>query len=123
VVALRAHSFRQVCEAPNDALRRRVLADWLIEQGDPHGEFIMLQFESSAHRAARLRAAKLLRRHHEHFLGPLAPFVTARDDEAWELSFPNQGVPAAGLQAVRRATTAVATHACWNRPGFEQTSR
>lgn len=83
--AERAERYRAVFDAPRDLLRRRVLADWLIEQGDPHGEFIAVQFEHS--RKARLRAGKLLHRHRAHFLGPLAPWVELRDDERWEHGF------------------------------------
>jgi uncharacterized protein (TIGR02996 family) len=85
----RAARYRSVFEAPRDLERRRVLADWLIEQGDPHGEFIAVQFEHT--RKARLRAGKLLHRHRAHFLGPLSPWVEARDDERWEQGFLKHG--------------------------------
>ncbi len=85
----RAARYRRVFEAPNDLEHRRVLADWLIEQGDPHGEFIAVQFEHS--RKARLRAGKLLHRHRAHFLGPLSAWVEPRDDERWEHGFLTHG--------------------------------
>lgn len=83
--ASRVLRFRAVFEAPRELSLRLVLADWLLEQGDPHGEFIALQFDPS--RKARMRAAKLLRRHRTAFLGPLWPFVVDSADEQWHHGF------------------------------------
>ncbi len=81
--------FLAVFEAPGDVARRLVLADWLSEQGDVQGEFIALQCDPS--RKARMRASKLLARHRERFLGPLAKYVVAHRDETWEHGFLTAG--------------------------------
>jgi uncharacterized protein (TIGR02996 family) len=86
----RAARFLPVFQAPTDLVRRRVLADWLLEQGDPHGEFISVQFETT--RKARLRAGKLLHRYRTHFLGPLARWVEPHADESWTHGFLSGGV-------------------------------
>lgn len=70
--------------APADPARRAVLADALLEAGDPRGEFIALQRHGSAR--ARKRAQKLLDRHRDAFLGPLARVVVAGTD-AWRDGF------------------------------------
>lgn len=76
--------FEAVWAAPKDLARRLVLADALIEQNDPRGEFIMLQFETSAR--ARKRAQKLLDRHRSHFLGRLRDVIVPGTD-VWSHGF------------------------------------
>ena len=71
-------------EAPADFARRSVLADALLEAGDPRGEFIALQQHTSAR--ARKRAQKLLDRHRAAFLGPLARVVVPGTD-VWRGGF------------------------------------
>ncbi len=68
--------FHQVFSRPTDLGSRRVLADALLEAGDPLGEFLLLQLSTSAR--CRKRAAKLLERHAGHFMGPLAAAVQHR---------------------------------------------
>lgn len=80
--------YEAVWDAPGDLLRRRVLADALLEVGDPRGEFIALQFETSAR--ARKRAQKLLDRHRRHFLGSLAG-VLITDSDVWRHGFVVEG--------------------------------
>jgi uncharacterized protein (TIGR02996 family) len=77
--------FLRVYEAPGDDAPRLVLADALQLAGDPRGEFIALQLNSSAR--ARKRAQKLLERHRAAFLGPLREVVVVGTDE-WERGFP-----------------------------------
>lgn len=60
--------FLNVYRAPGDDGPRLVLADHLQQEGDPRGEFIALQFDTSAR--ARKRADKLLERHRAAFLAP-----------------------------------------------------
>lgn len=76
---------RAVYEQPGELRRRRVLADALLEAGDPRGEFIALQLETSAR--SRKRAAKLLARHRVTWLGALAPAVV-EGSEVWRGGFP-----------------------------------
>lgn len=65
--------YAQVFSRPTDLAARRVLADALLEAGSPHGEFLALQLATSAR--CRKRAQKLLARHADAFLGPLAVAV------------------------------------------------
>jgi uncharacterized protein (TIGR02996 family) len=69
-----------VLERPDDDAPRLVYADWLAEQGDPRGEFILVQCElartgvGEARRAAlEERAQQLLDAHRAQWLGPLTP--------------------------------------------------
>lgn len=66
-------------KAPEDDGPRQVYADWLMEQGDPRGEFIAVQCEltrSDLEQARRLeleaRQVSLLSQHGATWLGPLA---------------------------------------------------
>ena len=76
--------FQAVHEAPVELARREVLADALLELGDPRGEFILLQLDGS--NRARKRAAKLLQRHRQAFLGSLADTIVGGTDE-WRSGF------------------------------------
>lgn len=82
--ALISEMFEAVWAAPADLSRRLVLADALLEQSDPRGEFIMLQFETSAR--ARKRSQKLLDRHRTHFLGRLRDVIVPGTD-VWSHGF------------------------------------
>lgn len=79
-----AELLQRVYEAPFDDAPRLVLADHLQQAGDPRGEFITLQFDTSAR--ARKRADKLLERHRAQFLEPFAGAVAAGTDR-WEKGF------------------------------------
>jgi uncharacterized protein (TIGR02996 family) len=68
-----------VRKAPDDDGPRQVYADWLMEQGDPRGEFIAVQCELTRpdlEQARRLeieaRQVSLLSQHGATWLGPLA---------------------------------------------------
>jgi len=76
--------FEAVYAAPLDVCRRRVLADVLLERGEPRGEFIALQLDTSAR--ARKRAQKLLNRHRLQFLGPLWDVLVPGTD-TWAKGF------------------------------------
>jgi hypothetical protein len=76
--------FDGVYAAPLDRQRREVLADALLQEGHPRGEFIALQLDGS--RRARKRALKLLERHRPEWLGPLLDNVVAGTD-AWREGF------------------------------------
>ena len=60
---------------PNDRDAYTVYADWLMEQGDPRGELISLQLGNKEG-----QAKKLLEKHQDYFLGPLAEHQKVRDD-------------------------------------------
>jgi len=60
--------------APDDDTPRSVYADWLQDQGDPHGELIMLQLSrlrAPPSRAALRRERALIAQHRQAWLGPL----------------------------------------------------
>jgi uncharacterized protein (TIGR02996 family) len=63
--------FDAVYANPDDDAPRQVLADRLIEVGDPRGELIMLQLRGGDH----LREQRLLRKHRVVWLGELASMV------------------------------------------------
>ncbi|WP_342377811.1 TIGR02996 domain-containing protein [Myxococcus stipitatus] len=70
--ATREELFARVHAAPEDDEARKVLADVLLEQGDPLGEFIMLQCSSTPDEA---RIATLLDAHRARWQAPLGPHV------------------------------------------------
>jgi uncharacterized protein (TIGR02996 family) len=76
--------FDAVYAAPSDRQRREVLADALLEEGQPRGEFIALQLDGSSR--ARKRALKLLDRHRAEWLGALLDNVVAGTDD-WRDGF------------------------------------
>ena len=63
---------------PDDRDALAVLADWMVEQGDPRGTFMQLQLTDQDPRTQR----QLLERHRAEWLGPLAPLVRGR--QTWE---------------------------------------
>jgi uncharacterized protein (TIGR02996 family) len=65
-----------VWKNPTDDSIRLVLADALLEQNDPWGEFISLQFciaNGTASTAQIKRATTLLNKYESHFSGPIGP--------------------------------------------------
>ena len=80
-----------IVENPDDDAAYLVYADWLLAQGDPRGELIMLQHDADEATGARKttlrRAANaLLDKHAAYFRGPLAN-TTARHDAVWRYGF------------------------------------
>ena len=64
-----------VYEAPDDDSKRLVYADWLSEQGDPRGEFIVLQLkrrQGTAPKGSATRERELLTEHWRNWLGGLS---------------------------------------------------
>ncbi len=78
-----------VAAAPDDPAPRLVLADWLLERGDPWGELIALQ--SRPHDAAG--AARLAALHADtRWLGRLHdPFIRWRFERGLPVGFGNKG--------------------------------
>lgn len=77
-----------VAEVPLDEGRRRVLADLLLERGDPRGEFLVLQFLIAARQSSgpmRQRAEELWRRHRHEWMAGLENCLT---DVELENGFP-----------------------------------
>jgi uncharacterized protein (TIGR02996 family) len=71
-------------ENPGDDLPRLVYADWLIERGDPRGEFVHVQCllarlvgNDSRRPQLETRERELLDRHQDAWLGPLRPLLSA----------------------------------------------
>ncbi len=79
-----------VYENADDDGPRQVYADFLLEQGDPRGEFITLQFRKA--RGETLSAAELkqeqalLKKHHKQWQGPLRD-ITYADQDVFERGF------------------------------------
>ena len=62
---------------PADDGPRLVYADWLLERGEPRGEFITLQFKRRAGSAGvDQREGQLLKKYGKQWLGPLAPVLS-----------------------------------------------
>ncbi len=68
---------RSVCARPDDDDLRRIWADWLLEHGDPRGEFVQLQSAPLPLQtgATLARERELLDAHWERWLGPLSSRV------------------------------------------------
>ena len=69
--------------APDDDAPRLVYADWLLERGDPRGEFIILQCGPRTEESKK-RETELLELHQTQWLGPVA-YVTRT--QVWERGF------------------------------------
>ena len=71
--------YADVYANPDDDGPRLVLADALLERGDPRGELIMLQFkrrDGQLDDAGHSREKELLKKHAKQWLGPLAPVIS-----------------------------------------------
>lgn len=80
--------FDAVYADPRSDARRLVLADRLLEEGDPRGEFIALQMQKLQRPlsgSAMRREKLLLRKHRERWLGPLIPMLIGQ--EQWDRGF------------------------------------
>jgi uncharacterized protein (TIGR02996 family) len=78
---------RAILAAPDDLGALAAYADWLVEQGDPRGEFIQVQLAlEDANRPTdernrlRQREHELLEKHERDWLGDLAPYLLDRQD-------------------------------------------
>ena len=83
--------FDAVYADPHSDARRLVLADHLLELGDPRGEFITLQIQKQQRPlsgSAMRREKLLLRKHREAWLGPVAKLLVG--EEQWERGFLSQ---------------------------------
>lgn len=67
---------------PDDLGAHAAYADWLIEQGDPRGEFIQVQLAledekrpAKARKELKQREEQLLKRYQREWLGELAPYL------------------------------------------------
>ena len=73
-----------VYAAPSDPEPRQIYADYLLERGDPRGEFIALQLadlRGGLDKAGRARVRALLGEHRHAWLGPLAPVLVQSGTE------------------------------------------
>jgi len=70
-----AELLNTVLERPIEYGVRGVYADWLIEHGDPRGEFITLQLANAGKVAMGKRESELLARHYDEWIAPLADVV------------------------------------------------
>ena len=67
--------YAQIYARPGDDGLRLVLADALLELGDPRGELIALQCQASPTAQTTAREAALLRKHATAWLAPLAAMI------------------------------------------------
>lgn len=81
--------FEAMVKAPWDDGPRLVYADWLTENDDPRGEFIVLQCRLASGRlapkdvkAAKAREAELLDAHREEWFGPVEKWLREHDSYA-----------------------------------------
>ncbi|MEZ4323201.1 MAG: TIGR02996 domain-containing protein [Myxococcota bacterium] len=79
VETTRARLYAAVYASPDDDAPRRVLADWLIEQGDPVGEYIALSLDPNLPADAERRRKSLERQHHDALCEPLGTVLLAAD--------------------------------------------
>lgn len=63
-----ADFLKWLAEAPAELSRRHAFADWLLEQGNPRGEFMALQLSSSLEPKAKKRMAALQKKHERDWL-------------------------------------------------------
>jgi uncharacterized protein (TIGR02996 family) len=72
-----------IAARPDDGALRRVFCDWLLEQGDPRGDVMVLALQPQLSSADRRRLERLTKAHAHKWLGPLAPAVLGahEDDE------------------------------------------
>jgi len=97
-----------IIAAPDDAGPRLVLADWLLERGDPRGELIQLQHRLGQRHDASLaeRAAALLAAHEADWIAPLSAPVERwafEDGFVSEVKVLRAATTEAGLAALRAA--------------------
>jgi uncharacterized protein (TIGR02996 family) len=78
--------FAAVYAAPDSDGPRAVLADYLLEQGDPRGEFIALQLAKQKSHAGERREKQLLELYELPWLGPLGAVVMP-STTVWERGF------------------------------------
>ncbi len=81
-----AELFAQVAARPDDDAPRLVLADALLEQGDPRGEFIASQLRATRTAAELAREKALLKKHEKAWLGPVAE-TTIAPSRVWRRGF------------------------------------
>lgn len=104
--------FDAVWANPDDDGPREVLADWLIEQGDPRGELIGLQLARARGRATpttRERERALLAEHRREWLGPIASFIRPTSAK-FERGF----VVRCTLRLVKESEAAGPIHPAWS---------
>jgi uncharacterized protein (TIGR02996 family) len=84
---------KALTDNPDDVAGWSAFADWLVEQGDPRGEFMQTQLaledESRPRKdrdALKRKEKALLKQHEREWLGGLAPFVLneERADRSWD---------------------------------------
>lgn len=84
----------EIYAAPEDDAPRAVYADWLSEQNDPRGEFILLQLANArggASEVAQKRERALLKKHGKAWLGQLDR-VLEKDGREFRRGFLARGV-------------------------------
>lgn len=81
--------FTAVFENPSDDAPRSVLADALLEVGDPRGEFLQLQLMPRRAPADEKKMKALLKAHGKQWLAPFGAMLGV--DVTWRRGFPAEG--------------------------------
>lgn len=103
---------QSVFDAPDDHELRRVVADQLLELGEPWGEFIHLGFLQNATPEQKTLAEALLKKNAATFAGPLAK-ITKLDGREFEKGFLHR--VRTSLQMVpRQAAESAASSPFWS---------
>src|SRR5262245_46248259 len=86
---------KALAENPDDLAGWCAYADYLVEQGDPRGEFMQTQLAlddesrpTSEREALKKKERELLKAHRQQFLGELTPFI--QDETAFVSNEPAQ---------------------------------
>ncbi|MBL8909486.1 MAG: TIGR02996 domain-containing protein [Archangium sp.] len=82
--------FNAIYENPGDDAPRHVLADALLEAGDPRGEFLQLQLMPTRAPADEKKMKALLKAHGKQWLAPFGSMLGV--DVAWRRGFPAEGL-------------------------------
>ena len=67
--------YQAVYDDPDNDDPRHILADYLVERGDPRGELIALQLQPKLKPAERKRMKELLKAHGREWLGAIEPAI------------------------------------------------
>jgi uncharacterized protein (TIGR02996 family) len=79
----------RVARDPTDEVTWQILADLLIENGDPRGEYIALSMKTTQSANLKKKLAKLFKRYRSSWLGPLETVVLPEvEPEIWHRGFP-----------------------------------
>jgi uncharacterized protein (TIGR02996 family) len=89
--------FSEIYASPDDNALRAVLADALMEAGNPRGEFIALQLQEDA--ASQKKARALLKLYEKEWLGPFDR-ILSRQSLVWKRGFIEEAALSSTMKAI-----------------------